>query len=206
MSVMANRPVGVGEGAAPTVTVNERTRRLPRRSLAVLEERSTSIEYRVQPARNRDGSSLTQPSFPRGSSGVETPAHRPRWAKTANTVGDPNSVREPTRLTTFPPGAVRSGVRPPRRSHTIGWPRWARATRGWEVARGAAAPATVAGPDVECEPPRASKTIPAPTQASASKATAPTIQEWRFMGDVPRVGDPGSGEGGIRTLERACAP
>src|SRR5262249_41198277 len=95
MSVMANRPVGGGEGAAPTVTVNERTRRLPRRSLAVLEERSTSIEYRVQPARNRDGSSLTQPSFPSGSSGVETPAHPPRWAKTAKTVGDPNSVRQP---------------------------------------------------------------------------------------------------------------
>jgi hypothetical protein len=104
--VIANWPVGVGEVADPTVTAKERTTRLPSRRRAALEERSTSIEYLVQPDRSRDGSSFTHPSFPSGRSGVGTPAHRPRRAKTANTARDPKSVCQSSRLTALPPGAA----------------------------------------------------------------------------------------------------
>ena len=44
MSVTAKRPVGVLLPGAPTVTVNERKTRSPRRSWAARLERSTSIE------------------------------------------------------------------------------------------------------------------------------------------------------------------
>ncbi len=78
MSVSANRPVGVGEAGEPTVTAKERTTRPPSSSRASFDERSTSIEYRVQPERSTDGSSFTQPSRPFGSSGAGTPAQPPR--------------------------------------------------------------------------------------------------------------------------------
>src|SRR5919109_1492551 len=122
MSVTAKRPVGVGDAGEPTVIANERTTRVPSRSRAVLEERSTWIAYRVHPARSREGSSLTHPNRPFARSGVGTAPHFPRRSKTERTVRDPNWAPQPSLFTTFPPGAVRSAIRSPRRSQTIGWP------------------------------------------------------------------------------------
>ena len=108
----AKRPSGVSLPGAPTVTANRRSTLSPSRSSALRSETSTTIEVRVQPACSRFGSRRTQPSWPLASNGVLTPAHLPSCLTTPQTVGEPNSVRLPARVTSSPPpGFVRISIR-----------------------------------------------------------------------------------------------
>ena len=108
LSVTAKRPVGVSVPGRPIATGNERTARLPRRSVSRRAERSTCIDQSVAPSRTRrPGSS---PACRWAARSPARAASRARRAITESTRGESNSVRRPIQCSGRPPGVARSCV------------------------------------------------------------------------------------------------